>query len=128
MIFALIDYLKYQFQKGQYSRANLERDGWFFADKSSVGMLDSVRNGDMLFCQPIGSFTSWVVMYFQGGPCSHVGTLTENKTVLEAITTGVTERPASAYFDGKHFLAIRRHPGITTEQEQQVVGFLRDQI
>lgn len=130
MILALIDYLKYRFQKGPYSAKNLERDGWFFADESSLHRLDGVHNGDMLFCYSIGSFTSWAVMYFQGASVggSHVATLTENKTVIEAITTGVTERPASVYFDGKHFLAITPVPRGTLESEQLALHFMRGQI
>jgi len=91
-------------------------------------MLKAARNGYLLFSQPINSLTSWVVMYFQGGPGSHVGTLTDNGTVLEAITTGVVEREASVYFDGKHYLAIGRHAQWDEEIGQKVVSFMRSQI
>ena len=94
MIFALVDYLRYRFQRGPYSPRKLEEGGWFLADKSSLNMLKAARNGDVLFSQPVNSFTSWVVMYFQGGPCSHVGMLTNEGTVIEAIAIGVIERTA----------------------------------
>ena len=128
MIFALVDYLRYRFQRGQYSPRKLEEDGWFFAEKSSLDMLSAARNGDLLFSQPINSFTSWVVMYFQGGPCSHVGMLTNEGTVIEAITAGHVEHPASAYFDGKHYLAIGKHREWDNETRQQTVSIARSQI
>jgi hypothetical protein len=128
VIFALVDYLKYRFQWGQYSPRKLEEDGWFFADKSSLDMLRAARNGDVLFSQPINSFTSWVVMYFQGGPCSHVGMLTSEGTVIEAITAGVVERSASEYFDGKHYVGIREHREWNSEMGQQLVSTARSQI
>jgi hypothetical protein len=128
VIFALFDYLNYRFQRGLYSPRKLKEEGWFFADKSSLDILSAARNGDILFSQPINSFTSWAVMYFQGGPCSHVGMLTNEKTVIEAITAGVVERPASVYFDGKHYLAIRRHGDFNEEKGEQAVLFARSTI
>ena len=128
MILALTDYLRYLFQKGQYSPRRLKVDGWFFADSSSLDKLKIVRDGDILFSQPIHSFTSWVVMYLQGRPCSHVATLTKEGTVIEAIPTGFVERPADIYFDGKHYLAIRRHREWNEEFGQKVVSFGRSQI
>ena len=128
VLFAVVDYLLYRFQRGSYSPRKLEADVWFLADESSLDKLKSVRNGDVLFSQPINSFTSWVVMYFQGGPCSHVGTLTNEGTIVEAITAGVVERPASVYFDGKHYLTIRRLQQMDEESGQRVVFWMRSRI
>lgn len=128
MIFALVDYLWYRFQRGPYSPRRLKEASWFLADKSSLDIIRTARNGDIIFSQPTNSFPSWVVMYFQGGPCSHVGTLTKEGTVIEAITTGVVERSASVYFDGKHYLAIGRLPQWDEEIGQRAVSFMRSQI
>jgi hypothetical protein len=128
VILAATDYLQYRFQKGQYSPRTLEAEGWFLADSSSFDKLKTVRDGDILFSQPTQSFTSWVVMYFQGGPCSHVAMLTKEGTVIEAISSGVVERPADVYFDGKHFLTIRRHREWNEELGQKLVSFQRSQI
>lgn len=126
--FAVVDYLSYRFQRGPYSRRKLEAEGWFLADESSLDMLGTVRNGDMLFSQPINSFMSWVVMYFQGGPGSHVGMLTDQGTIVEAVTAGVVERSASAYFDGKHYLKIGRHRQMNEDSGKKAVFFMRSHI
>jgi len=128
VIFALVDYVRYRFQRGPYSPQKLKEDGWFLADESSLEMIKGARDADILFSQPTNSFTSWVVMYFQGGPCSHVATLTKAGTVVEAITSGVVERSASVYFDGKHYLAIGKHRQWNEEIGQRVVSFMRSQV
>jgi hypothetical protein len=82
----------------------------------------------MLLSQPINSFSSWVIMYLQGGPCSHVAMLTKEGTVIEAISAGVVERPVDVYFDGKRYLTIRRHREWNEELGQKVVSFSRSQV
>jgi hypothetical protein len=128
VIFALIDYLRYRFQKGPYSLRKLERDGWFVGDKSSLDVLKAANDGDILCCQPLNSPASWIVMYFQGGPCSHVAMLTKQGNVIEAIASGVVERPASVYFDGKHYLTIRHHQQWTEEMGRALVSSMRKLI
>jgi hypothetical protein len=128
VIFALVDYLRYRFQGGPYSPRKLEEEGWFLADESSLDAIKDARDGDVLFSQPINSFKSWVVMYFQGGPCSHVGMLTNEGTVVEAIGDGVVERPASVYFDGNHYLAVKRLRQSNDEAGHRMVSLARSQI
>jgi hypothetical protein len=129
MLFAVSDYLRYRFEKGCYSRSRLEAQGFFLADAWSAYKLTGlVRDGDILFSQPRRAFASWIVMYFQGGPCSHVGTLTAEGTVLEAITSGVVERPVSVYFDGMHYLCIKRLRGIDDDRARKAVSWMRSQI
>ncbi len=127
MIFALVDYLRYRFQRGQYAPQKLKKDGWFLADESSLTKLKAVGNGGTLFSLPVNSFTSWVVMYCQGGPPSHVAMLTKEGTVIEAITAGVVERPVSVYFDGKHYLQIWILP-LDAEGGKRMLSFARSQI
>src|SRR6185437_2690678 len=66
-------------------------------------------------------------MYFQGGPGSHVAALTDKGTVVEAITTGVTERLASVYFDGKHYVVIKR-PDWSVENGRMMIRSMRSKI
>ena len=53
--------------------------------------------GDMLCVFDTKNVFSWVISKVDRGPWSHTAICTGEGTVLEAITTGVCERPLDVY-------------------------------
>jgi hypothetical protein len=129
MIFALTDFAQYFLRNGPYSDGAFTNQSAFLATADEIVRLDGIRDGDAIFCHPLHSPVSWVIMYVTGGPWSHVGTLTNAGTVLEAVTQGVVERPATCYFDGKHYVCIKHlMDAITDEQRRKMVSFGRSKV
>jgi hypothetical protein len=129
MLFALTDFTQYLLRNGPYSPGAFVGQGAFLATSDAVSHLDGVRDGDGIFCHPLNSFVGWVVMYVTGGPWSHVGILTSEGTVLEAITRGVVERSATCYFDGRHYILIKHlHPRVTNEQRRHMISRGRSKV
>lgn len=127
MIFAATDFIQYLLREGPYSEGVFHLQGAFLATPDTASILDQVRDGDGIFCHPLNAFMSWIVMYVTGGPWSHVGILTNQGTVLEAITQGFVERPATCYFDGRHYVCIKRL-NATDEQRRKVVSLGRQGV
>jgi hypothetical protein len=68
-------------------------------------------------------------MYVTGSLWSHVGILTSEGTVMEAITQGAVERPVSCYFDGKHYLCIKPlNSTFTDERRREIVSHGRSML
>jgi hypothetical protein len=129
MLFALTDVAQYLLRNGPYSDGALSGGYAFLATPEEILQLNGVRDGDQIFCHPLNSLTSWVIMYVTASPWSHVGMLTSAGTVLEAITQGVVERPATCYFDGKHYLLIKRlMDAITDQQRREMVSLGRSHV
>ncbi len=127
MIFALADYLQYRLRKGPYSENVLLLKGAFLTTPEKASMLFQARDGDSIFCHPVNSFVSWIVMYVTASPWSHVGTLTSAGTVIEAITQGVVERPATCYFNRRYYVSILSISA-TDDQRRTIVSYLRREL
>ena len=127
MIFAVTDFIQYLLREGPYSDGTFLLQAAFLATPDMASILDLVRDGDGIFCHPLNVFSSWVIMYVTGGLWSHVGLLTNQGTVLEAIAQGVVERPATCYFDGRHYVLVKRLDA-TDEQRRQVVSVGRQGV
>ncbi|MGW5046681.1 hypothetical protein [Streptomyces griseoluteus] len=111
MIFALIDYWKYRNQKGKYSDASLEADGWVRATEVNLlRMADDERSlAQTFFIHPRRSIISWAIMYMQGADAltSHVGIIAEERNICEVIiSAGVVKRPVSVYADGFSYFRV----------------------
>jgi hypothetical protein len=129
MIFALTDFAQYLLRNGPYRNGILVGQGAFLATPETVSRFERVRDGDAIFSHPVNSFVSWLIMYVTGGPWSHVGTLTSEGTVLEAIAQGVVERPVTCYLDGKHYVLIKHlMAAVTDSQRHRIVSFGRSKV
>ena len=101
--------------------------GGFQATPDTFSNLAQFQNGDIVWVHPVGSVISWAIMYVTGGPWSHVGILTEGRTVIEAVTGGVIERPFAEYFDGNCFLAMK-HLDEEKANGDRVVDSARNEV
>jgi hypothetical protein len=130
VIFALTDFAQYLLRNGPYSSGPVVAQGAFLATPDKVSQLHGkIHDGDLIACHPLNSFVSWVVMYVTGSLWSHVGILTSECTVLEAITQGSVERPVSCYFDGKHYLLIKPlNSTFTDERRREIVSRGRSRL
>lgn len=111
MIFAFIDYWQYRKQKGKYSDASLEADGWVRATEDNIRhMADDRRSlAQTFFIHPRRSLVSWAIMYAQGSGAlaSHVGVIVEEHNICEVIISeGVIRRPISVYADGFSYFRV----------------------
>jgi hypothetical protein len=125
VLFALLDWLKYEFHLGRYSRVSLTRLGAFRATPELYSSFAAKTEvGDQLFVHSMRSFVGWTIMYLTHGPWSHVGTISAPATVYEAISKGIGEYPLKKYFDGKHYLLLLRLP-VTPDQKEKVVAYVQ---
>ncbi|MEW2487370.1 hypothetical protein [Streptomyces sp. NPDC048411] len=107
----MIDYWKYRKQKGKYSDASLEANGWVRATEDNLRHMADDRHSlaQTFFIHPRRSLVSWAIMYAQGPGAltSHVGVIVEERNICEAlISRGVIKRPISAYADGFSYFRV----------------------
>jgi hypothetical protein len=129
MIFAIIDYLKYRFNKGIYSKVSITKDNVYLADKNCLPVLESCKPLDILLVHTKNSFLSWLVMYYTGPTIwSHVATFGYNGYIYDATTKGVIKHHISDYFDGNTYIAVRQLEGVSEEKRKEASFFLETNV
>lgn len=73
-----------------------------------VSLKSLVAEGDLLFTLDTSSFFSRVISRVDRGPWSHCAMCTGEETVIEAITSGVCERPLDVYADFHYRIGLYR--------------------
>jgi permuted papain-like amidase YaeF/Yiix C92 family enzyme len=87
-----------------------------------------LQKGDGIFAIDTESAGSRIIAYLDQGSWSHVGTYSGNGQIVEATTSGVTERTIEAYHNRRYRLGAYRLPGATSEQIDTIISFARTQI
>ena len=106
MLFAAIDYYQYKNRKGKYSHEVLTNFGLRKACESEFPNWKDVKLGGILFVHTANSRLSWLVMYFENIPISHVAMLDDGGTVHELTTQGYARHSLNNYFNGASYLKI----------------------
>lgn len=101
MLFALFDYITYTRQAGRYSRTSSDVMGCGFEDKLPDEIFSILRPGDYLLVQGLGSYISWLVMYFTSSPISHVAFYTGDRNIFHATLSGALTEPIDSLFTKK---------------------------
>jgi uncharacterized protein YycO len=91
-------------------------------------MLPLLQKGDSIFTLDTKSTISRVITYFDQGAWSHVATYVGDGRIIEAIGEGAVERSIEAYHDSRYRLGIYRHSGITPEQIDTYIAFMRSTV
>ena len=90
-------------------------------------LLGTLQRGDAIFTFDTKSVGSRLIAYLDQGTWSHVGICSGNGCVLEAITSGVTERSIEAYHHPRYRLGIYRLSG-SPAQIDKMIEFARSQV
>jgi hypothetical protein len=85
-----------------------------------------VRRRDLLFTFDTKSLFSKLISLVDDGPWSHTAMCTGEGTVIEAITSGVQERPLESYANHRYRVGLYRPIGLRETDES--LEFLRSQI
>jgi hypothetical protein len=83
--------------------------------------------GDLLFTFDTQSIFSKIISIIDRGPWSHCAMYTGDDTVIEALTSGVCERPIEVYADPKYRVGLYRSRTRLPEPEKGI-HFARSQI
>lgn len=89
-------------------------------EKKWSELIEIARPGDLLFTFNSSSRVSKLISWVDDCPWSHSAIYTGEKTVVEAITSGVTERPISVYFEYNIRLGLYRNSMSDIEAMQAV--------
>jgi hypothetical protein len=90
-------------------------------------LLRTLQRGDFVFTLDTRSIASRLIAYLDQGTWSHVGTYTGEGRIIEAITSGVTERSIEAYHHHRYRLGVYRLPG-SAEQFDKMIEWSRSQL
>jgi uncharacterized protein YycO len=83
--------------------------------------------GDVLLLRS-KSFLSWVIRKLTRGHYSHCAVFTSPDTLVEATFDGVYCSPLSKFLDDKTLtIEVRRVEGLTQEEADRIVSFVREQ-
>jgi Permuted papain-like amidase enzyme, YaeF/YiiX, C92 family len=80
-----------------------------------------------VFTLDTGGIGSRLITYLDQGTWSHVGSYVGEGRIIEAITSGVTERSIEAYHHPRYRLGIYRLPG-SPEQFDKMIEWSRSQL
>jgi hypothetical protein len=81
MLFASVDFIKYLFGLGLYSKDSLLKDNAILASNNFVDQLDSIEG--LLFHKRF-SILSWFIMYITGSPYSHAAIYIGEEKIIHA--------------------------------------------
>lgn len=101
MLFALFDYITYTRQAGRYSRTSSDVMGCGFEGGLPDKIISILHPGDFLIVQGLGSYISWLVMYFTSSPISHVALYTGDRNIFHATLSGSLTEPIDSLFAKK---------------------------
>jgi len=87
----------------------------------------SIRKGDLLFTFDSKSLSSKLISLIDKGPWSHCGTCSGDGTVIEAITSGMVERPIDSYAAYRYRLGLYRLRSETFDADI-LIAFSRAQL
>jgi hypothetical protein len=90
-------------------------------------LLNTLERGDSVFTLDTKSIASRLITYLDQGTWSHVGTYSGEGLIIEAITSGVTERSIEAYHHPRYRLGVYRLGG-STEQIDKMIKWHRSQL
>jgi permuted papain-like amidase YaeF/Yiix C92 family enzyme len=90
-------------------------------------VLPTLQRGDSVFTLDTKSIVSRLITYLDQGTWSHVGTYAGEGRVIEAITSGVTERSIQAYHHPRYRLGVYRHGG-SAEQIEKMIELARSEL
>jgi hypothetical protein len=94
-----------------------------------VSLKNMVTTGDMLCIFDTKNLFSWVISKADRGPWSHTAICTGEGTVLEAITSGVCERPLDIYATPHYRVGLYRDKsGLLNQKQKDLLEFGRSQI
>lgn len=129
MLFAVIDYLHYKYRRGRYSDQAIRGTGGRLATASNFPGIADFGPEHLFVCHTVGSFKSWLVMYFTSSIWSHIATFSRQGNVVDATTSGVIEHPFSDYFDGRSYIQILTlKEKLSPDQISKMLAFFRRQI
>jgi hypothetical protein len=90
-------------------------------------LLHTLQRGDSVFTLDTKSFASRLITLLDQGTWSHVGMYTGEGRIVEAITSGVTERSIEAYHDPRYRLGVYRL-GASAEQIDKMIELSRSEL
>jgi hypothetical protein len=88
---------------------------------------EQIQKGDTLFTFDSKSLFSKLITLVDNGPWSHCGTCTGDGTVIEALTSGVVERPIDSYSDPRYRVGLYRVISGTDDPDRRI-AFHRSQL
>lgn len=123
MIFGLIDFTKYYFQLGKYSKVSLEKEATFASKNISIS--NDKLYGSIVLLHYRVSFNSWLIMYYTNSIWSHTSTIIENGQLLDVTTKGVIIHPFSDYLNDNSYFSIYKF-NIPNENEDDVKSVIEE--
>jgi hypothetical protein len=90
--------------------------------------LSILQPGDNISTFDTRSTISRVITYFDQGTWSHTATYVGDGRVIEAVSQGVIERSIDVYKDPRYRLGVYRAPGITQQQIDKMIAFVRSHL
>lgn len=87
----------------------------------------AIQKGDLLFTFDSKSLSSKLISWVDNGPWSHCATCSGDGTVIEAITSGMVERPIDSYAPSRYRLGLYRLRRGTFDADK-MIAFSRAQL
>ncbi len=91
-------------------------------------LMACLKGGDVIQVLDQKSLISRLIARVDQGVWSHTAMYSGNGTVLEAITSGVTERPIGVYENARYRIGVYRRDGLTEEARLGLLLFLQSQL